>query len=365
MKKESFEFLLSLLNTPSPSSLETLGQKVWIDYVKNYAHRVEVDAYGNAVATLNLEGKPKILVNGHIDEIAFQVQYVDDNGFIYFSPVGGPDPKLSRGRKVNIFHEGKVVPGVIGTLAIHMQEKEGQEKTPKWNELFIDIGASSRDEALEHVQVGDLVLYDSEAFCLLNDIWISRGCDDKVGAFVAAEVLRICSEEKISAPCIVAASTIQEENGLYGASMIGYSIHPDIAIVVDVGHATDIPIADKKKFGDIRLGKGPILSHGSVNHPGIVDYLNKLAHKLSLSHQHGIDPRRSGTDADALFIQRGGIPTCSIGIPNRYMHSPVEAFHLKDLETAATWIAAFCKEIKSREEVLPSIEKEPFLEKRF
>ncbi|QSR88381.1 M20/M25/M40 family metallo-hydrolase [Methylacidiphilum caldifontis] len=352
MKKESFEFLLSLLKTPSPSGYETACQKVWIDYVKRYAHQVKVDAYGNAIASLNLEGKPKILVNGHIDEIAFQIQYIDDSGFLYFSPIGGPDPKLARGRKVNIFHEGKSVPGVIGTLAIHMQEKEEQGKTPKWNELFIDIGASTKQEALEHVQVGDLALYESEVFCLLNDIWVSRGCDDKVGAFTAAEVLRICSEENISGPCIIAASTIQEENGLYGASMIGYSVYPDIAFVFDVGHATDIPIAEKKKFGDIHLGKGPILSHGSVNHPGLVSYLNKIAHKLSINHQHGIDPRRSGTDADALFIQRGGIPTCSIGIPNRYMHSPVEAFHLRDLETAALWIASFCKEIKSKEEIL-------------
>ncbi len=242
--------------------------------------------------------------------------------------------------------------GVIGTLAIHLQEKETQEKPPKWSELFVDIGASSKEEALQHVQIGDLALYDSSFFPILNDIWIARGCDDKVGAFAAAEVLRLCYEEKVSGPCIVAASTIQEENGLYGASMIGYSIHPDIAIVFDVGHATDIPIVDKKKFGDIRLGKGPILSHGSINHPGVVKTLDKLAHRLGITHQHSIDPRRSGTDADALFIQKGGIPSCVIGIPNRYMHSPIEAFHLKDLEMAAFWVSCFCKEIKSKDDIL-------------
>ncbi|TFE68793.1 glycosyl hydrolase family 5 [Methylacidiphilum sp. Yel] len=352
MKKESFDFLCALLKSPSPSGWENPAQQIWIDYVKGFAHRLDKDFYGNAVAYLNPEGNPKILVNGHIDEIAFQIQYIDDSGFLYFAPVGGPDPKLAKGRKVNIYHEGNPVPGVIGTLAIHLQEKETQEKPPKWSELFVDIGASSKEEALQHVQIGDLALYDSSFFPILNDIWIARGCDDKVGAFAAAEVLRLCYEEKVSGPCIVAASTIQEENGLYGASMIGYSIHPDIAIVFDVGHATDIPIVDKKKFGDIRLGKGPILSHGSINHPGVVKTLDKLAHRLGITHQHSIDPRRSGTDADALFIQKGGIPSCVIGIPNRYMHSPIEAFHLKDLEMAAFWVSCFCKEIKSKDDIL-------------
>jgi putative aminopeptidase FrvX len=341
MRPESLDFLTTLLNTPTPSSDEARGQRVWLDYLTPFADKVETDTYGNALAILNPEGSPKIMVEGHADEIAFQVAYIDDEGFIYFSGVGGHDPSLARGQRVHLHGRHGQVLGVIGALAIHMQSGKKQE-IPELHELFIDIGAANRKDAEKRVAVGDLITYIVGWQQLNGDIYIARACDNRIGTFVAAEVLRLCAKagKKLKAS-VVAASAVGEENGLYGAEMIGYSVRPDAALVIDVAQATDIPVTNKKRFGDTRLGQGPILSRGSVNHPVLVQRLEDVATKNKIAFQRGIDPRRSGTDADAIFLQRGGIATAAIGIPNRYMHTPVEAVHLKDLENLALWLTAF------------------------
>jgi endoglucanase len=350
MRAESLRFLTELLNTPTPSSEEAKCQRVWLDYLAPYADKLETDTYGNALAVLNPEGSPKIMVEGHADEIAFQVQYIDDDGFISFSGVGGHDPGLARGQRVHIHGRNGPVLGVIGALAIHMQDRSKKAEVPELSELFIDIGAANRKEAEKRVQVGDLITYIVGWQQLHGDIYIARACDNRIGTFVAAEVLRLCAKagKKLKA-CVVAASAVGEENGLYGAHMLGYSVHPDAALVVDVGQATDIPITNKKKFGEVKLGQGPILSRGSVNHPVLVKRLEEVALKRKIAFQRGTDPRYSGTDADAIFLQRGGIATAAIGVPNRYMHTPVEAVHLGDLENLAEWLCHFILDLAPRE----------------
>jgi endoglucanase len=350
MRPDSLRFLTDLLNTPTPSSEEARGQRVWLDYLAPYADKLETDTYGNAIAVLNPEGSPKIMVEGHADEIAFQIQYIDDDGFIYFSGVGGNDPGLARGQRVHIHGRDGAVLGVIGALAIHMQDRSKKAEVPELSELFIDIGATSRKDAEKRVQVGDMITYIVGWQQLAGDVYIARACDNRIGTFVAAEVLRLCAKagRKMKA-CVVAASAVGEENGLYGAHMLGYSVHPDAALVVDVGQATDIPITNKKKFGDVKLGKGPILSRGSVNHPVLVRRLEDVANKHKIAFQRGIDPRYSGTDADAIFLQRGGIATAAIGVPNRYMHTPVEAVHLGDLENLAQWLCHFILDLSPQE----------------
>ena len=349
MRPESLAFLTKLLNTPTPSGDEARGQRVWLDYVKPYADKVETDTYGNVIATLNPSGSPKIMVEGHADEIAFQISYIDEDGFIYFSGVGGHDPGLARGQRVHIHGRNGEVLGVIGALAVHMQAGKKQEY-PELHELFIDIGAANKKEAEKRVAVGDLITYIVGWQQLFGDIYIARACDNRIGTFVAAEVLRLCAKQskKLKAQ-VIAAPAIGEENGLYGAEMIGYSVKPDAALVIDVGQATDIPVTNKKRFGDTRLGKGPILSKGSVNHPVLVKRLEDVAVKNKIAFQRGIDPRRSGTDADAIFLQKGGIATAAIGVPNRYMHTPVEAVNLKDLENLAEWLTAFILDLKKGE----------------
>ena len=350
MRPESLEFLARLLNTATPSSDEARGQRVWLDYVTPFADKVETDTYGNALAVLNPEGSPKIMVEGHADEIAFQIQYIDDDGFIYFSGVGGHDPSLARGQRVHIHGRHGEVLGVIGALAIHMQDRAKKAEVPELHELFIDIGAASRKEAEKRVAVGDFITYIVGWQQLHGEVYIARACDNRIGTFVAAETLRLCAKagKKLKAN-VVAASAVGEENGLYGAQMIGYSVQPDAALVIDVGQATDIPITNKKRFGEIRLGHGPILSRGSVNHPVLVKRLEEVALKNKMAFQRGIDPRRSGTDADAIFLQRGGIASVAIGVPNRYMHTPVEAVHLQDLENLALWLTHFILDLKPGE----------------
>src|SRR5271170_6024040 len=350
MRAKSLDFLGHLLNTPTPSGAEAKGQRVWLDYLKPYADELATDTYGNAIAVLNPKGSPKIMVEGHADEIAFQIQYIDDDGIIYFSGVGGHDRGLPRGHGVHIHGRHGEVLGVIGALALHMQDRGKRQEVPELHELFIDIGAASRKEAEKRVAVGDLITYIVGWQRLNGDIYIARACDNRIGTFVAAETLRLCAKagKKLKAS-VVAASAIGEENGLYGAEMIGYSVQPDAALVIDVGQATDIPVTNKKRFGDTRLGKGPILSRGSVNHPVLVKRLEEVALKNKIAFQRGIDPRASGTDADAIFLQRGGIATAAIGVPNRYMHTPVEAVHLKDLENLALWLTAFILDLRPGE----------------
>ena len=350
MRPESLEFLNTLLTTPTPSGDESRGQRVWLDYVKPFADSIETDTYGNVIATLNPSGSPKIMVEGHADEIGFQVGYIDDDGFIYFSGVGGHDAGLVRGQRVHIHGKHGEVLGVVGALAIHMQDRSKAATVPELHELFIDIGAENRKEAEKRVTVGDLITYTVGWQRLSGDIYIARACDNRIGTFVAAEVLRLCAKAgKKCKASVVAVSAIGEENGLFGAQMVGYSVKPDAALVVDVGQATDIPVTNKKRFGDVRLGKGPILSKGSVNHPVLVNRLEEIAVKNEIAFQRGIDPRRSGTDADAIFVQRGGIATVAIGVPNRYMHTPVEAIHLKDLENLSLWLMHFILDLKAGE----------------
>lgn len=349
METASLEFLKSLLNTVSVTGQERSVQRIWLEQVKRFADRVESDAYGNCFAYLNEGGSPKIMVTGHSDEIGFMVQYISDEGFIYFSGVGGVDPSLVRGHRMRIQTANGPIPGVTGTLAPHMQDRGKDPETPKLHECFLDIGAASKKEAQKLVRIGDVITFADGFEILRGERVVARGCDNRIGIFAAAEVLRLLRKEKNLNPCVVAVSTVQEEIGLHGAAMVGYSVHPDVALVADVGQATDIPVVNKNRFGEVKLGKGPTLGRGSANHPVVVDRLEAVARRKKLPIQFSTDPRGTGTDADAIFLQRGGIPCASVALPNRYMHSPVEVIHLGDLEKLAALMAAFCADLKKGE----------------
>lgn len=349
MKSSSLDFLKSLLNTASITSQEAAVQSLWVDYVRPFADRIETDAYGNCFAYLNEGGSPKIMVTGHSDEIGFMVQYISEDGFIYFTGVGGVDPSIVRGQRLYIQTRKGPVLGVTGTLAPHMQDRGKDPETPKLHDCFLDIGVSSRKEAEALVRVGDVITYADGFEILRGDVAVARGCDNRIGIFAAAEALRLLKGEKNLKACVVAVSTVQEEIGLNGAAMSGYRVHPDVALVADVGQATDIPIVNRKRFGEVKLGKGPILGRGSANHPVVVQRLEEVARRRKIHVQFATDPGRTGTDADAIFIQKGGIPCASLGLPNRYMHSPVEVIHLKDLENLSKLMAYFCLEVKKNE----------------
>lgn len=349
MQTPSLDFLKALLNTVSVTGQEPPAQRVWIEYARRFADRVATDAYGNCFAYLNEGGSPKIMVTGHSDEIGFMVQNISDEGFIYFTGVGGVDPALVRGQRMRIqTREGPVL-GVTGTLAPHMQDRGKDPEIPKLHDCFLDIGAKDKKDAQKLVRIGDVITFADGFEVLRGDVVVARGCDNRIGIFAAAEVLRLLRAEKKLVPCVIAVSTVQEEIGLHGAAMAGYSAHPDAALVADVGQATDIPVVNKNRFGDVKLGKGPILGRGSANHPVLVERLEAVAIRKRIPVQFSTDPRGTGTDADAIFLQRGGIPCATIGLPNRYMHSPVEVIHLDDLEKLAALMAEFCLDVKAGE----------------
>jgi len=351
MRKQSLDFLKKLVNTPSPSGHEMRGQRVWLDYVEEYADETFSDAYGNCVAVLNKGGSPRLMLAAHADEIAMTVNYLDDEGFIYVRKLGGIDAAITKAQRVVIHTRNGPVKGVVGNVAPHLTQADKERKLPQILDLFIDIGAGARKEAEKLVRVGDPITLADEFDLLRNDLAIARAFDNRIGTFAVAEALRLLLESKrrLSAE-ICAVSNIMEETGLLGARQIAYSLKPDVALVVDVTHATDYPTVDKPQHGDVKVGKGPTLTVGGCNHPEVVARIEAVARENKIKLQHEAQSNTSGTDTDVIFWTRGGIPSALISLPNRYMHSPVEVISLKDLEKIPELMAAFALLLRRGEE---------------
>src|SRR5678816_2339344 len=351
MREESLKFLQLLVNRPSPSGHEVRGQRVWLNYASNFADETYTDAYGNAVAVLNKGGSPRVMLAGHADEIGMTVNFINKDGFIYVRKLGGIDPAITKAQRVTIHSKRGPVRGVVGNVAPHLTKQDGEKKAPKIEDLFIDIGVSSRREAEKLVQIGDPITLVDEFEMLRGDLAIGRAFDNKIGTFSVAEALRLLSEEKDGLKAEVSAvSNIMEEVGLLGARQIAYTIKPDSAIVVDVTHATDYPTVNQQQHGDVQMGKGPTITRGGCNHPVVVARLEKVAKHEGIKLQFEAMSATSGTDTDVIFWTRGGIPSALVSLPNRYMHSPVEMINLKDLEKIPQLLAGFCASLKRAEE---------------
>ena len=349
MRKESLEFLKKLLTTASPSGYESANQKIWCDYARTFADEVRTDAYGNAVAVLNPGGSPKVMLDGHVDEIGLMVKHVDDKGFVYFQRIGGVDPALVRGKRVNIHAAGGVVRGVIGATAIHLSERDKEPKVPKMHELFVDIGAANGKAALKRVAIGDPMTFVDDFEMLDANVAVARAFDNRAGIWTVIEALRVAKGPQLKA-AVYACSSIQEETGLNGARMQVLNVKPDVAIAVDVTHATDTPGIDVKQHGEVKMGKGPTISLGRENHPVLTDRLRKVAKSRKIRMQIETFSLTGGTDAYAIWTQNGGIPSAVVSVPNRYMHSTVEMLDLRDLQHTADLLGAFCADLKKGEQ---------------
>ena len=350
MRDLSLNFLQTLVNTPSPVGHETRGQRVWLDYAGQFADETFSDAYGNCVAVLNKGAGPRIMLAAHADEIAMAVNYIDDNGFIYVRRMGGIDAAITKAQRIVIHTRNGAVKGVVGNVAPHLSKQDGEPKPPKIHDIFIDIGVSSRKEAEAIVRIGDPITLADEFDILRGDLAVARAFDNRIGTFAVAETLRLLKESKVKLNAeVCAVSNVQEEVGLLGARQIAYSLKPDIALVVDVTHATDYPTVSKAQHGDIKVGKGPAVTHGGCNHPDVVARLEEIAAKQKIPLQHEAMSSSSGTDTDVIFWTRGGIASALISLPNRYMHSPVEVVSLKDLEMIPQLMAAFVSSLKKGE----------------
>jgi endoglucanase len=351
MREESLQFLRTLVNTPSPVGHEVRGQRVWLDYARAFADETFSDAYGNCVAVLNKGGSPRLMLAGHADEIAMAVNYIDDQGYIYVRKMGGVDAAITKAQRVVIHTRNGPVKGVVGNVAPHLMKEEKDPKPPKIHDLFIDIGVGSRKDAEQLVRTGDPITLADEFDLLRNDLAVARAFDNRIGTFAVAETLRLLKESKAKLQAeVCAVSNVQEEVGLLGARQIAYSLKPDVALVVDVTHATDYPNVSKAQHGDTKVGRGPTITHGGCNHPEVVARIEAVAKAKKLPLQHEAMSSTSGTDTDAIFWTRGGIASALISLPNRYMHSPVEVVSLKDLELIPQLLAAFAASLKKGEE---------------
>jgi endoglucanase len=351
MLETSLNFLRTLVNTPSPVGHEIRGQRVWLDYAKTFAEETFSDAYGNCVAVLNKGGSPRVMLAGHADEIAMAVNFINDEGFIYVRKMGGVDAAITKAQRVVLHTRQGPLKGVVGNVAPHLMREEKDPKPPKIHDLFIDVGARNRKEAEKLVQIGDPITLADEFDLLRNDLAVARAFDNRIGTFAVAEALRLLKESKGKLQAeVCAVSNVQEEVGLLGARQIAYSLKPDVAVVVDVTHATDCPTINKTQHGEVKLGKGPSITHGGCNHPEVVARIEAVAKAKKIPLQHEAMSGTSGTDTDAIFWTRGGIASALISLPNRYMHSPVEVVSLKDLEQIPELLAAFALSLKKGEE---------------
>jgi len=339
MNESQRAFLNELLATASPSGFETASQRVWTAYVREFADDVSTDAYGNAVAVHEGDpDAPTIAFTGHADEIGFIVRDVLDDGFLRIARIGGPDRTVSKGQHVTI-HADEPVQGVVGQTAIHLRDQT-EDEYEKIASQFVDIGATDADEARDHVEIGDPVTFTTDVEELVGGRIAARGIDNRAGTWAAAEGLRRAIAADVDAT-VYAVSTVQEEVGLQGARMVGVDLDDvDAFLTVDVTHATDNPDVDRDRRGPVTLGDGPVITRGSVNHPVLVDRARAVATGADIDVQLQAAGTRTGTDADAFFTSCGGVPSLTVAIPNRYMHTPVEVIDLDDLDAVADLLAA-------------------------
>ncbi len=344
------EFLNELLDARSPTGHEYEAQAVVDKWVEPIADSYRKDIMGNRFATLNLEGDPSVLFAGHIDELGLLITYIDDKGFLYFETLGGHDLSIISGRRVSILTAKGVVKGVTGKRAIHLMTPEDRKKVPQTHQIWIDLGVQSKEEAEALVSIGDACVYD-QSFELINGtIGVARAFDDKAGAYAVLEALRRLSEDKQSLKAkVISVATTQEEIGTRGAITAAFSENPDFAIAVDVGHATDSPDCDARKYGKFVQGGGPIICKGPNINPIVFDKLKSLAEKESIPYQVEADARPTGTDARVIQVAQSGIATGLLSIPLRYMHTPSEMVDLNDIENTVKLLVAFALSLKKGE----------------
>jgi tetrahedral aminopeptidase len=352
MDDHSLAFLKQLIETPSPSGFERPIQDVVRAWARPYADEVRTDRHGNVIAVRNPGGQPRLMLAGHCDQIGLMVQHVDDNGFLYVQPIGGWDMQILLGQNLTVWTREGAVAGVVARRAPHLLTGEERNKVPQFTDIWVDIGARDRTEAEGLVTPGDPVTFALRYRELRNGLASGPGMDDKVGVWTVMEALRLLHEKQLQA-AVYCVSTVQEEIGLRGATTSAYGIHPSVGVAVDVCHASDTPGNDKKQIGETRLGDGPTVFRGANINPRVFERLHETARAREIAIQVRGYPRATGTDANVMQLSREGVATGLIGIPNRYMHSPVEVISLHDLDKAAHLLAEFCTSVSPQADWTP------------
>jgi endoglucanase len=334
------QFLIKLLNEPAISGFEEPVQKIWKDEVSKYCKNIHQDPHGNLTAILNKGKKRSIMVVGHSDEIGLIVNYINDEGFLYFKSVGGIDPSMLASQRVRIIGKNGVINGAVGRTSVHLNA-DGEKKIPKMHELWVDIGASNKEEAEKHVSIGDPVVFGHDFQQMIGDVAMARCWDNRVGIYVSAEVTKNLSKEKKLRCTFYGVSSVQEESGLFAARQPGYNFEPSAAIAVDVMPCTDNPGICKEKFGDTKVGKGPVITRGVRTNNKLSQDLIELAKNKKIPYQVDVDQGWTATDADPISTVKGGIPIGVVSLPTRYLHTSVETLSLKDIDDTIELITQY------------------------
>ncbi|MGY2133337.1 M42 family metallopeptidase [Hymenobacter sp. HD11105] len=333
MRSESFDFLQKYLNNPSPTGFEKEGQKLWLEYIKPYIDEYFVDTYGTVVGVINPKAKYKVVIEAHADEISYFVNYITKEGYIYVRRNGGSDALVAPSKRVNIHTDKGIVKAIFGWPAIHVRKVE-QDKAPTIETIFLDCGATSRDEVERMgIHVGSVVTFEDEFMVMNQQYFVGRALDNRIGGFMIAEVARMLKENKQELPFgLYIVNAVQEEIGLRGAEMVAHRIQPDVAIITDVTHDTQAPMYEKKTSGDLHCGKGPVITYGPAVQNNLRDLIIGTAATADIPFQRAAATRATGTDTDAFAYSNSGVAAALISLPLKYMHTTVETVHRDDVE---------------------------------
>jgi len=346
MTDDTKSFFFNLLDTPSPTGFEAPGQRVWAGYVRDHVDEFDMDAYGTAWATVagTADEAPRLMLDAHVDEIGFMVRHITDEGFIYVTRIGGSDRAIARGLRVRVLGDDGPVTGVVGNTAIHIRDTK-DEKVPKTHELFVDVGAENKEGVHERgIRVGHPMVFDVSPTELSDTRITARAIDNRLGGFIIAQVLERLADDRPTWT-VQGANSVQEEIGGHGAKMVTHRLDPALAVAFDVTHATDSPGIDTKEHGEVKMGEGPAITHGTSTHPKVVQRLMEVADQEDISLQHEPSDRRTGTDTDSIFKTRSGVPSGLVSVPLRYMHSTVEVVDTEDIEQCVQLLTAFARSL--------------------
>ncbi|WP_205502919.1 M42 family metallopeptidase [Rufibacter psychrotolerans] len=348
MREESFEFLKTYLNNAAPTGFETPGQQLWLDYIKSYIDEYFVDTYGTVVGVINPKAEYKVVIEAHADEIAWFVNYITPEGYIYVRRNGGSDAVIAPSKRVNIHTQNGPVKAVFGYPAIHVR-KPDQDKAPTVETIFLDCGAANKQEVEDMgIHVGCVVTFDDEFWVMNDKFYVGRALDNRIGGFMIAEVARMLKENGKTLPFgLYIVNAVQEEIGLRGAEMIAHRIKPNLAIITDVTHDTQSQGYEKKANGDLHCGKGPVLTYGPAVQNNVLNMLIDVAQKNEIPFQRAAATRATGTDTDAFAYSSEGVASALISLPLKYMHTTVETVHKDDVESIIQLFYHFLTQLES------------------
>ena len=334
INKKSEKFLFEYLNSNSPTGFEFTGQKLWVDYIKEFTDEWHLDTYGTAYGVINPGQEYKVVIEAHADEIAWYVNYISKEGFISVARNGGSDHIIAPSKRVKLHTKNGPINGVFGWPAIHTRKGTKSKLSPSLENIFIDVGAKDKEEVEKMgIHVGTVATFDDELIKLNDKYYVGRALDNRMGGFCIAEVARLLKKNKIELPfSLYVVNSVQEEIGLRGAQMIAERIKPNVAIVTDVTHDTNTPMIEKKIEGDLKCGEGPALTYAPAVHNLLLNHIIEVADKKKIDFQRAASSRSTGTDTDAFAYSNSGVASALISLPLRYMHTTVEMAHQDDIE---------------------------------